>query len=125
MKFVVVSTVLLILAIAQTQAFFTLFEEEMRQGHGRRGGRSEVMEEEPVESNETAEASEQQEVEPTEAVGVTQEDINLLRRDIKTSIDRLRRTIELYMFRMTYPYHSLYRHTLGKDRLPMYPTRQQ
>ncbi|EUB56381.1 hypothetical protein ECG_08115 [Echinococcus granulosus] len=88
-----ISAVLLVFAIVQTQAFFTLLDSELLLDRERRP--SDVGEreaEEPVESEAAAEHHESGEaMRPAE---VTQRDVTLLRRDILISLERLRRTIE-------------------------------
>ncbi|KAM7539406.1 hypothetical protein Aperf_G00000058042 [Anoplocephala perfoliata] len=86
MKTSVVSTLLLMLAIAQTQAFYTLFEDEFaRQQNRQTNGATAEAE---------ANAEQQEPVEPAEPIPVSQRDINLLRRDILFSVERLRQTLE-------------------------------
>lgn len=110
MKTVTVAALLLVLAIAQSQAFYTLFEQDFRRFNKPHPHDGEVIltEAELAERQEAAEAAQGEVAEP---VGVTQQDITLLRRDLLISMERLRRTIEASANRarlnhdqLTYPY---------------------
>ncbi|VDL58783.1 unnamed protein product [Hymenolepis diminuta] len=92
--------ILLVLAIVQTRAFFTLFEGEERQHRlspDRQTG-------DPETTKGETQATEQQ-----KQAGVSQEDITLLRRDIGRALERLRQTIERHGGRITYV-HSPFQH---------------
>ncbi|VDO13770.1 unnamed protein product [Rodentolepis nana] len=97
MKTLTISAVLLILAIAQTQAFFTLFEEDLRRlpSYRRQMTDSEMKEAESQEAENGGEAETDPELQNSgKPVGVTQQDITLLRRDVMVAMERLRQTIE-------------------------------
>lgn len=99
--------ILLVCAIAQSQAFYSLLDSQLLAELERRPGSATGREAgEPVDAEA---AAEQQEGEVTEPVGVTQRDITLLRRDILISLERLRRTLER-MFSMMPPQHLNLRH---------------
>nr|CDS34313.1 expressed conserved protein [Hymenolepis microstoma] len=97
MKTLTISAVLLIVTIAQTQAFFTLFEEDLRRlpSQRRQMTDTEMKEAESQEAERASEAETDPEHQNSgEPVGVTQQDITLLRRDVTVAMERLRQTIE-------------------------------
>lgn len=111
MKTSTISALLLVLAIAQTQAFFTLFQDEFRHQPNRQMTEAEAMEAEAEATETETEASAEQQG-PVEPVNVSKNDITLLRRDILFSLERLRQTIESQAVRALrmpntwhYPYH--------------------
>lgn len=101
--------ILLVLAIVQARALFTLFEGEERQHQlspDRQIG-------DPEMTNGETQVTEQQ-----KPASVSQEDITLLRRDIGGSLERLRQTIERYGGRITHvhnPFQYPYLHPNQKQ----------
>lgn len=94
MKTSTISLLLLVVAIAQTQAFFTFFEEDLRRQPSS-SNRQQMMDPEMSEAEaQEAEAEAEANAEQQEPRGVTQQDITLLRRDLMVAIERLRQTIE-------------------------------
>ncbi|KAM3172491.1 hypothetical protein ACTXT7_014402 [Hymenolepis weldensis] len=121
MRTSVTSAILLVLVIAQTQAFFTLFEEDLRYqptSHRRQMTDREMAEAEFEEAEAEAEAEANAEhTNPEEPVGVTQQDIALLRRDVMVAMEHLRQAIERNGGRVSfmhnpwqYPYHYSHNH---------------
>ncbi|KAL5963611.1 hypothetical protein TSMEX_008662 [Taenia solium] len=116
-----ISTILLVFAIAQSQAFYTLLDNELfaeRERH-------------PTEMAER-EAEEPVEAEAAESVGVTRRDILLLRRDITLmrrdviiALERLRRTLERQMNLGAYwPFNVRHPGELS-GQSPYYPSSKQ
>lgn len=121
MKTSVTSAILLVLVIAQTQAFFTLFEEDLRRqptSHRRQMTDREMAGAEFEEAEAEAETEANAEQTNAEApAGVTQQDITLLRRDLMVGMEHLRQAIERHGGRVSfmhnpwkYPYHYSHNH---------------
>ncbi|KAM3184635.1 hypothetical protein ACTXT7_007944 [Hymenolepis weldensis] len=100
--------ILLVLAIVQARAFFTLFEEE---------GQHRLSPDHQIGDSEMTKG-ETQVTEQQKPASVSQEDITLLRRDIGRALERLRQTIERNGGRITYvhnPFQYPYFHPNQKQ----------
>ncbi|KAL5103664.1 hypothetical protein TcWFU_002503 [Taenia crassiceps] len=105
--------ILLVCAIAQSQAFFSLLDSELLSDRERYP--SGTVGREAEGSVEAEAAGEHQGAgEVAEPAEVTQRDISLLRRDIVISLERLRRTLDRHFsFRPMQPFNLRYPGELG------------